>query len=419
MSFWLHVNAGYWPLIGGAETYLQAVSERFARDGDTVLVATTNAESVEHWWDPRYPAVPPGLDCLNGVKIIRSRVAHLPGSPYPFLILRRLAGTMYRWEAAIPVLNGMSNFIPWVPQLGRALEEHGQAAQLVHAINVALEGPVFQAYRFARRHRLPFIFTPFVHVGNPKNVERYYTLPHHRRLMRSSDAVIVQTQREADTLTRLGVPPQRLHQVGMGVDLTELQGGNAERFRRQHGIRGPVVTFMGAVTYDKGAIHLTQAMCQLWKKNHPATLVLAGRPIAAGGFDRFFARVPFEYQTRTLRLGQVTGELKQDLLAATDVFVMPSRVDSFGIVFLEAWAYGIPVIGADTGGVPDVIERGVDGLLVPFGEVAPLAEAIAGLLTSQTWARALGARGKAKVEARYTWDQVYQRLRHIYEGLVP
>ncbi len=48
-----------------------------------------------------------------------------------------------------------------------------------------------------------------------------------------------------------------------------------------------------------------------------------------------------------------------------------------------------------------------------------LAEAIAGLLASQTWARALGARGKAKVEARYTWDQVYQRVRRIYEALVP
>jgi glycosyltransferase involved in cell wall biosynthesis len=417
MPAWLHVNAGYWPLVGGAETYVQALSERFARAGEAVIVATSNAECLEALWDPRGATVAPGVQTHNGVTVVRSRVAHLPPTPYAFHALRRLAGMWDGREFGVPLLNRIGHFMPWLPGFGRFLEEHGSGARLVHAVNVSLEGPLIQAYRFARRRKLPLVITPFVHVGNHRFVERYYTLPHHLRMLRDSEAVIVQTALEAEALARRGVAPERLHQIGMGVDLAALQGGRAERFRERHGLTGPIVTFIGAVTYDKGAIHLTQAMARLWEKGHPARLALAGRSIAAGGYDRFFARLPARWQARVLRLGQVTGEAKQDLLAATDVLAMPSRVDAFGIAFLEAWAYSAPVIGARAGGIPGVIEHDVDGLLVPFGEVEQLAASIESLLADPVWARAMGARGRAKVEARYTWDKVYQAVRAIYLSL--
>jgi glycosyltransferase involved in cell wall biosynthesis len=114
----------------------------------------------------------------------------------------------------------------------------------------------------------------------------------------------------------------------------------------------------------------------------------------------------------------VSGQLKQDMLAATDVFAMPSRVDSFGIVYLEAWAYGVPVIGCQAGGVPDVIDDGQDGLLIPFGDQQALAAAIDALLADPDRRRAMGQRGRAKVEANYTWEQIYQKLRAIYQELV-
>ena len=63
---------------------------------------------------------------------------------------------------------------------------------------------------------------------------------------------------------------------------------------------------------------------------------------------------------------------------------MPSRADLFGIAYLEAWAYGKPVIGAQIGGIGDIISHNVDGLLVPFGARASLADALAELLASPT-----------------------------------
>ena len=85
-------------------------------------------------------------------------------------------------------------------------------------------------------------------------------------------------------------------------------------------------------------------------------------------FEGVYGELPEAHRVRTRRLGPVRGQLKQDMLAATDLFVLPSRVDSFGIVYLEAWAYGLPVIGCRAGGVPDVIDDGQDGLLVNYGD---------------------------------------------------
>ena len=94
---------------------------------------------------------------------------------------------------------------------------------------------------------------------------------------------------------------------------------------------------------------------------------------------------------------------------------MPSRTDSFGITYLEAWCYGLPVIGARAGGVPDVIDDGQDGVLVEFGDVAALADAISRLLHDRVEAQRLGATGRAKVLRELTWDRIYAQVRAVYE----
>ena len=112
------------------------------------------------------------------------------------------------------------------------------------------------------------------------------------------------------------------------------------------------------------------------------------------------------------------GQDKRDLFAATTALAVPSRIDSFGIVYLEAWACGKPVIGARAGGVPDVIADGEDGLLVPYGDVPALAQAIARLSDDAALAAQMGARGRAKVERSYTWDKIFGIVESAYKELV-
>jgi glycogen(starch) synthase len=418
----LHTNAAYWPLVGGAQTYLRAMSERLVRDGHQVVVAATDATAIQSFWDPRQPRLPTEETLLDGVCLIRSRVEHLPFAPWSFYLLRRLVTDLARLPFDTrPILDRLAPFMPRVPAFKATLENLGGRFNLVHGVNIALEWPLLAGWRYARRHGLPFVATPFVHVGE-RAVQRFYTMPHQLAALRDADRVIVQTGIEARELVHLGVPQARIVRLGMGVDLDEVQGGDGDRFRARfrarHGIDGPIVTFMGALTDDKGVVHLLRAMQRLWIAGSEATLVLAGPVVEPSGFERAYATLPQAHRMRVRRMGAVGGQLKQDMLASTDVFVLPSRVDSFGIVYLEAWAYGAPVIGCRAGGVPDVIDHDTDGLLVNFGDVAALATAIERLLADPARRQAMGARGRAKVEAFYTWDRIYQGLRAVYEELV-
>jgi glycosyltransferase involved in cell wall biosynthesis len=116
-------------------------------------------------------------------------------------------------------------------------------------------------------------------------------------------------------------------------------------------------------------------------------------------------------------LGFISDEDKRDLQAAGQVFCMPSRTDSFGIVYLEAWLNGVPVIGALAGGVPEVVTDGVDGYLVGFGDVPALANRIQLLLARPEAAHAMGEAGRRKVLAEHTWDHKIARIAEIYEDV--
>jgi glycogen(starch) synthase len=415
----LHVNAAYPPFLGGAEVYTQAMSERFARDGHPVALVTSDAAEVEYFWNPRKRHVAPGEEDRGGVVVTRCRVSHLPLSPWSFYGLRRLATLLARWPAAsAPLLRRLASLMPGVPELPAALAALEGPFDLVHGVNIALEWPLLAAWQYARRQGLPFVATPFVHVGehNRQDVLINYVMPHQLEALRDADAVIVQTEIEKVALAQRGVRGERLHRLGMGVDLEDLAGGDARRFRERYGLDGPIVTFLGVVTYDKGSFHLVRAVERLWAQGRPLHLAIAGPPVDE--FTRFFRGLPAATRERVLRLGPVLGQEKRDLLAATDVLALPSRIDSFGIVYLEAWAYAKPVIGARAGGVPDVIAEGRDGLLVDFGDVDALACALERLLEDPGQAEAMGCRGREKVAAHYTWEKIYQKLRGVYRQLL-
>ncbi len=156
-------------------------------------------------------------------------------------------------------------------------------------------------------------------------------------------------------------------------------------------------------------------MRRLWAAGSTATLALAGPTY--GDFERYWATLPAEVQRRCRLLGMTIGDAKRDLLAAADVFAMPSRTDSFGIVFLEAWAAGIAPVAARAGGVAEVIEDGMTGRLVSFGDVPALAGALGDLLSDRALARRLAAAGREKALASYTWDAVVDRVAAVYDEL--
>ena len=169
---------------------------------------------------------------------------------------------------------------------------------------------------------------------------------------------------------------------------------------------------MGHKTAGKGALHLLDACRSLLAERPDLTVAMVGAPTPT--FMRHYRALPGLLRERVLNLS-LSEQEKHDLLAACSALVLPSQHDSFGIVLLEAWLHGKPVIGGRAGGIPDVIEDGHTGLLVPFGGVPALAQAIAWLLDHPIEAAQMGTRGQERTLQRWTWDAVYSRVRLAYE----
>jgi glycosyltransferase involved in cell wall biosynthesis len=415
----LHVVQLYYPVATGAGRYFAEIGERLAREGHRVTVLATDAYDLEYFWDGARRRVETREETHNGVRIVRAAVRRAPGPPIVYPILRRLMTEISRIRGTEPLLRRLATVTPRLPEL-RDFFRHSarEPFDLVHAGNITLDFAVLPAFAFARQNQIPFVCTPFVHLGVPgdSSLARYYTMRHQIDLLRRGDRVITMTSIEAEALAARGVPRARLRPIGVGVDPDEIAGGDAARFRATHDIAGPLVLYVGALARDKGAVHTVEALRRLWAAGSDATLALIGAPLVH--FTQFYEALPADAKARIRLLPYAPDTVKRDALAAAEVFAMPSRTDSFGIAYLEAWCYGVPVVGARAGGVPDVIDDGRDGLLAPFGDTEAIAGAIGRLLGDRALARRLGEAGRAKVLRQLTWDHIYARVREVYAELL-
>ena len=123
-------------------------------------------------------------------------------------------------------------------------------------------------------------------------------------------------------------------------------------------------------------------------------------------------------RNRVLLTGQVSQEEVPLYLRASDVFVLNSETEGLSHVLLEAMAVGIPIIATDTGGNPEVIEDGVNGLLVPIGDQEKLKEAILRVLQDRELAGEFVKRSKEKVAQTFAWDVMVERTLHVFEAVM-
>jgi glycosyltransferase involved in cell wall biosynthesis len=305
---------------------------------------------------------------------------------------------------------------PWLPGLVHRSRQDGPF-QVVNASSYS--GLMYLGAHIAQQERAALILTPHMHLGEPANHSLARTLlaSHRIRLYNSADRIFALTEIEKQSLTEAGVDEAKILVTRAGVTPSQVLGGQGERFRRKHAIPSGValVTQLSMKAYEKGVAHTIRAMERVWQQQEGVRLVLAGGMTTF--FRRFYAQLSPGLRRWCLPLDYISEEEKRDLLAATDVLVMPSRADSFGIAFLEAWLYSKPVIGAFAGGVPEVVQEGEDGFLVPFGDEESLAQRIELLLEHPHLARRMGENGRRKVLEHLTWDALYPAIREAYESL--
>ena len=390
----------YFPCIGGAETYGRAMVRRFVRSGHDVDVFTSNAHDLRYYTDHKRRSVDaPAESVVDGARVHRLAVKHFP--------LQRYVGRLLSYAPHWPTQCRAASYMPIIPGLGGIRGDY----DAVFGVGFPFTLFSFAAMQTARAAGAPLILTPFLHLATPGDpVHKTYTRKHQIRLLSEADLVVSPTRMESNVVAGWGIPRDRLMTLPMAIERDAVTGGDRSRFRSKYGLgAGPLVGQLGALDPNKGTPDLIRAIARLNdRRTEPIALALAGA--ATPEFESFLDSGGRRNRPWLRLLGPLPAGEVPDFYAALDVFSMPSRTDSFGIVYLEAWANGKPVVAAAAGGVPEVVTHGETGLLVEFGDVAGLASEIESLLVDPSLARRLGEAGRTLVESGYTWDDRYDRL---------
>jgi glycosyltransferase involved in cell wall biosynthesis len=271
--------------------------------------------------------------------------------------------------------------------------------------------PLLCGLRLARRRDVPFLLTPFLHLGDPLDphdrTRKQYTSPPLVWLLRQADAVFVQTPSEYELAARLGVPSAKLVLQGLGVDVVECTGGDRAKARASWGVADDtfVVGHLANNSIEKGTVDLLKAF------DPSIRLALAGP--AMPNFTRYWQTFP--HRAAVSRLGVLSDTQKRDFFAGIDAFCLPSRTDSFGLVLLEAWANGKPVVVYRTGGPADLVRDGIDGFVVRCGDVAELRTTLANLATDRDLRTKLGEAGRRRIATDFAWEPKLQLVREVVE----
>lgn len=361
---------------GGLTTVIQRLTaETHERSSWTWVVRLDRAKggATDYWTvDPEARRPGPAAEIRTVAPIVRASI-----------VLRGVGSTIFRPGGATlaPSLYGAI----MRPSLRRQLPDR---ARHLHWVGTGIELLGFELLRQAHRAGTPFTVCPALHPGEWGDAEI------DARLYRAADGVLVLTRSEGEHVERMGVPAERISLVPLGP--TTRPGGHGARFRRLHGIAEDalLVTFMARRSKHKGLLAVQEAARLLRDRGRDFTLAVAGPPGDVEGV----APSPW-----VLDLGLCDEPTKADLLAATDVFCVPSTSESLGIVYLDAWSMGVPIVAGRPPAVLELVREGVDGFCVAQ-EAEAVASAVDRLLGDRELRARIGEAGRRKQRAWFTWE---------------
>lgn len=299
--------------------------------------------------------------------------------------------------------------VPWLPLLAaRRLAQwiDAEGLDVIHVhwgkdLNLAV-----LARKLAKRS-VRIIYTRQMAITRPKH--DWY----HRALYRHVDLFLPITRRLQEEARRfLPLPPERIQALYHGVAAPPSPPPvRCVELRARAGIPPGrfVIGLFGRIEPAKGQQVLIDAMALLTQRGCDVHLALFGQPMRPGHLEDVLAKI------RQLGLGERVHYYgfhpqPQEIMGCFDCVVLTTYNETFGLVLIEAMRAGVAVIGTDAGGVPEIIENGVTGLLVPPGEPIALAAAIERLVRDPALRRSLATGGKASADARFDEERHFAEL---------
>lgn len=396
----LHVTHQYPPAIGGSEKYIADLSEELAARGHQVDVFTSRSLDYQSWKNKLGP-----YERLNGVHVYRFRSMQRTWFVWQVLHwgLGKYWQTRARWYEPFIFFGGG----PLCPGMFAAMLSRLPEYDLVH-LNCLVYGHVAYGYWAARRRHVPIVVTPHAHAEQ----ETTYGIGYELDVLRGSDHVIAVTEGERKFLLGLGLSPLRVTTAGNGLRPESYPVRDMLACRQRLGLPGDafVMLFLGRQVEYKGLGTALEAFVALRKHRPQARFLVVG---PESDYSRqLFAR--HHDTTGVINLGAVSDDVRLDALNACDCLALPSAGEAFGIVFLEAWIVGKPVIGPSTTAVSTLIRHGQDGWLVPLNDPAAIVQAARRWVDSPPLARQMGENGRRRVLQRYTCARVADVVEGVY-----
>jgi glycosyltransferase involved in cell wall biosynthesis len=360
------VPHAYWPSIGGVERVVQQLGRFLCHQRHEVAVLTDACSSA-----PRY-------EMIDGLAVWR----------VPFVSWGRSKAWQFwmNWPGAQRQIQ----------QLVREFRP-----EVVHLHVTSCNAPYAQLA--ASSARCPMVVTTH---GSHLRALNQQGLQLERRLCENALS-ITHCSRSALEQFALKHPAleSRSRVIHNGVAPEDFLAVHAQR------VSGPCVVYVGRLDLRKGVDTLLRAWAQA--AHEEAQLI-----IACDGPARFaLERLAEELSLRNVRWeGALSPNRIIALLKAAAGFVLPSLEEAFPMAVLEAMAVGCPIVATRVGGVPEQIEDGVHGLLVPPGDAVSMAAAIGRLLSDRSLARSLGARAAHRAATDFHWSQIARSYLAAYRG---
>ena len=365
---------------GGVEIGTYNLTVQMAKRGHEIYIFTTSIDSKDF------------VEAYNKIKIYRYGKAFTIGyTPISFKLLYR------------PV-------------------EH--EVDLVHARAGTPPAPI-AGLRYAKKRKKPFIVSyhgdgDWIYGGLIRRMSVYFYSKYLLdKILSYADVIISTSEYYIDKSRVLGKYRDKIVVIPNGINIDEFDIGYSKvECREKLGlpIDDEMILFLGGLTPHKGPDVLLKAMPKILKDIPNVKLVFVGSDEMREELERLCKKMDVEKYVKFT--GFVGDVFKKALYyKAADVFVLPSLLESFGIVNLEAMACGVPIVASKIGGIPAVVKDGENGLLVPPQDSEALADKIIYLLENEDVRKKLGKNGRKKVE-EYSWEKVAEETEKVYLSLI-
>ena len=268
---------------------------------------------------------------------------------------------------------------------------------------------------------IPFAWIAGVPVRVASNHGRIYNFP---RLLERVHAMMINvglatclvavSEEVRKASIKEGVNPERIVTIPNGISLPELDKAIRRRIRTEMKVKegDQLILSVGRLTYEKGHTFLIQAIPEVLERHPDTVFALAGEGILRSGLKAEARQLSISERVHFLGFRQDILEL----MAAADIFVLPSRSEGLPIALLEAMGMGMAIVASNVGGVGELVKDGIDGLLVPPEDPVELAKALNRFVKDRNARRRMALAGQQKIKREYTSERMCDRYAVLYTG---